>query len=61
MQGNVPPEGVSGETILRRLLDLNAHRCGACGSVPLSGNNDPDEMGILTANWVADPDCRGMC
>ena len=61
LQGNVPSEGVSGEIILHRLLDLNAHRCGACGSVPLSGDNDPDEMGILTANWVADPDCKGMC
>ena len=45
-------EGVTGETIQESMGDLVNHDCNVCGSVPLSGNNNPNEMGILTANFV---------
>ncbi len=40
------------------------HGCHTCGSVPIhfvdEGSNDPDE-GILTFNYVGNPDCVGQC
>lgn len=61
MQGNVPAEGVDGYTIGRRIADLNWHGCHLCGSVPLSGDNDADKMGILTVNYVTGKGCNGIC
>lgn len=61
MQGNVPALGIPGIVIKERLGDLVEHGCTSCGSVPLSGNNEPDELGILTVNYVAEPQCRGVC
>lgn len=61
MQGNVPAWGIPGNVIKERLRDLVKHGCTSCGSVPLSGDNEPDELGILTVNFVAQPQCRGVC
>lgn len=60
-QGNIPPEGVSGELVVTRLRDLLVHECNECGSVPLSGDNDPDKMGLLTVNYVSKATCSGVC
>ena len=61
MQGNVPAGGVDTAVIIERLGDLQAHGCTTCGSVPLSGDNNPNEMGILTLNFVKDGVCQGLC
>ena len=61
LQGNVPPTGVNGSTIKKRLGDLRDHGCHICGSVPLSGDNDPAKMGILVANFVTKGSCDGVC
>ena len=37
------------------------HGCDVCGSVPLAEDNDPDEAGILTVNYVAKGACEGLC
>ena len=60
MQGNVPNGGVNG-LIKARIGDLNTHGCLHCGSLPLSGDNNPDEMGILTSNFVGGLVCQGIC
>lgn len=60
-QGNVPVDGVDGATIGKRISDLNYHGCEFCGSVPLSGDNNPDAMGILTVNYVYHKGCNGLC
>ena len=60
-QGNVPETGVDGATIGRRIHDLNYHGCKKCGSVPLSGDNNPHAMGILTVNYVTSKACNGIC
>ena len=40
--------------------ELYAHGCGACGSVPIADDNNPDEEGILTINYVGSNDgCAG--
>lgn len=52
---------VNGSTIIARAGDLNSHGCWYCGSVPLSGDNKPEEMGILKANYVKDNRCSGVC
>ena len=40
------------------------HGCHTCGSVPIhfvdEGSNNPDD-GILTFNYVGNPDCVGEC
>ena len=50
--------------LVRGLSDkLLQHGCGTCGSVPikfLEGSNDPGP-GILTYNYVNNPDCTGQC
>ena len=65
MQGKVPSGGVNASTIIARLGDLDWHGCSGCGSVPLSGDNNPDEMGILTINYVKNyggtGGCNGLC
>ena len=61
MQGNVPSNGVLASLVFERLGDLQSHGCQTCGSVPISGDNDPDEMGILTLNYVTDSVCNGVC
>ena len=60
-QGNVPHQGIPAQLVLDRLWDLVEHDCTVCGSVPLSGDNDPDKMGILTSNYVAEGACLGVC
>ena len=60
-QGNVPAEGVTGQQIIMRLSELIEHGCRKCGSVPLSGDNDPDKMGTLTGNYVRKASCNGVC
>lgn len=61
LQGNVPAAGVNGSVVKARIADLNNHGCWFCGSVPLSGNNDPAETGILTSNYVLHAGCNGVC
>ena len=65
MQGDVPSDGVNASVIIARLGDLVWHGCQSCGSVPLSGDNNPDEMGILTINYVKNyggtGGCNGLC
>lgn len=62
MQGNVPAEGVLGSVIIERMSDLADH-CGdgMCGSVPLSGDNNPNTMGWLTVNYTYRKGCNGVC
>lgn len=57
----VTSTGVSGATIKRKLQELSEHGCTTCGSVPLSGDNDPDSQGILTVNYVGGTVCKGVC
>ncbi|KAL6721700.1 hypothetical protein ACLMJK_000804 [Lecanora helva] len=50
---------------IRPLTDqVLAHGCGTCGSIPIhyvdQGSNDPS-AGILTFNYVKNPDCIGNC
>ena len=50
---------------IRELNDaILEHGCGTCGSVPIhevdEGSNDPKD-GILTFNYVGNPDCVGDC
>ena len=51
--------------VVRPLVDaILEHGCHTCGSVPIhfvdERSNDPDE-GILTFNYVENPDCIGQC
>ena len=51
--------------VVRPLVDaVLEHGCHTCGSVPIhfvdEGSNDPSE-GILTFNYVKNPDCVGQC
>lgn len=57
----VPATGVVGATIKRKLQELSDHGCHVCGSVPLSGNNDPGSQGILTVNYISGVVCKGLC
>ena len=52
---------VNGSTIIARAGDLNSHGCWYCGSVPVSGDNKPEELGVLVVNWVSDFTCVGVC
>ena len=61
LEGNVPVTGVNGSTIKKRLGELRDHGCRVCGSVPLSGDNNPRRMGILVANFVTRGACDGVC
>ena len=62
LQNNVPEHGVRGEVIRERMQDLVNHGCQECGSVPVSGDNNPDSEGILPVNWVsATGGCHGVC
>ena len=64
LQGDLPigTVNVNGSVIKARISDLKNHGCKSCGSVPLSGNNDPRAAGILTANYVQDTQgCNGVC
>lgn len=50
---------------IRPLVDaILVHGCGTCGSVPIhyvdQKSNDPKD-GILTFNYVKNPDCVGEC
>lgn len=62
MEGNVPKGGVRGSVIIERLWDLKMHKCRWCGGVPISGDNDPGEMGVLKSDWVRVANCpTGVC
>lgn len=55
--------GVLGRDIKILYQDLVDHGCSACGSVPTglpAGINDVSR-GMLTLNFVSDPDCFGVC
>ena len=45
------------------LQDLVDHGCGFCGSAPLIRGRDKNDVstGILTANIVHNPPCKGLC
>ena len=58
---NVPATGVTGALVKRKLRELSDHGCRVCGSVPLSGDNDPLRHGILTVNYISKLACRGLC
>lgn len=57
----VPATGVNGALLKRKLQELQQHGCLVCGSVPLSGDNDPDREGILTVNYIGGVACKGLC
>lgn len=57
----MPATGVNGALIKRKLQELSAHGCQVCGSVPLSGDNDPGSRGILTVNYIGGVVCKGLC
>ena len=59
--GNVPPLGVTGDLVERKLAELKKYGCHVCGSVPLSDDNDANTAGELTVNWVSSGACWGMC
>lgn len=61
VQGNITSDGISGLVIKKRISDLAYHGCNYCGSVPISGDNDPLKAGLLTANYVQHPLCDGIC
>lgn len=53
---------INGSVIVDRVGDLNYHGCWYCGSVPLSGDNKPQEMGILVVDYVGGKvPCNGVC
>ena len=58
---NVPATGVTGALVKRKLRELRDHGCTVCGSVPLSGDNDPRSQGILTVNYIGGMACKGLC
>lgn len=61
LAGNAPAEGMTGLDLATRVGELNAHGCWYCGSVPLSGDNNPGKMGILRVNIASPPYCNGVC
>ena len=53
--------GIDGKLIKLKIEELYGHGCRACGSVPISDDNDPNEEGILTLNYVSDnAGCHGF-
>ncbi|KAI4104148.1 MAG: hypothetical protein LQ339_004001 [Xanthoria mediterranea] len=62
LQGEkVPADGVPGFVIKRLVHKLVRHGCKFCGSVPVSEDNNPYRLGILTSNFVTDKGCHGVC
>ena len=57
----VPAKAVDSQTVIKRLGELGQHHCVICGSVPLSGDNDPEMEGILVSNYVLKGFCDGVC
>lgn len=57
--------GITGDLIKTLVQDLVNHGCKVCGSVPVffnSGDNNINDHGELTINWVASTDeCSGLC
>lgn len=58
---NVPQNGVPGFVIKQRINDLLYHGCKFCGSVPVLGNNEAQEAGVLTSNYILARGCQGVC
>ncbi|KAL8671830.1 MAG: hypothetical protein Q9224_007607, partial [Gallowayella concinna] len=53
LQGEyVPKSGVPGFVIKRLVSQMSRHGCKFCGSVPVSEDNDPFRLGVLTSNFV---------
>ncbi|KAL8802699.1 MAG: hypothetical protein Q9182_003657 [Xanthomendoza sp. 2 TL-2023] len=62
LQGDhIPPGGVPGFVIKRLVHQLSGHGCLFCGSVPVSEDNEPYRLGVLTSNYVVDEGCQGVC
>ena len=61
LQGNISRTGVNGSIIKLRLNELRTHGCQICGSIPISGDNDPYDEGYLTSNFVTSGSCNGIC
>ncbi|MCJ1303616.1 hypothetical protein MMC08_006426 [Hypocenomyce scalaris] len=61
LTGNYPAGGINGTQVATLLGYLNSHNCWACGSVPISGNNNPKDEGVLTVDKVSSPGCDGVC
>lgn len=57
---NLAPPGIKGSEIKRKALELRKHGCFACGTVPLGDNNDPDDSGVLTLNYVLETECSTL-
>ena len=61
MQGNISSEGLDGAEIQLKMQQMIEHHCMGCGSVPISPDNDPQKLGILTVNYVRQSECEGLC
>ncbi|KAL8724777.1 MAG: hypothetical protein Q9166_007755 [cf. Caloplaca sp. 2 TL-2023] len=62
LQGaGVPATGVPASVIKRLVNQMVYHGCKFCGSVPVSEDNDPFQLGLLTSNYVMDEGCHGVC
>ncbi|KAI4242227.1 MAG: hypothetical protein L6R40_004098 [Gallowayella cf. fulva] len=62
LQGKeVPATGVPGFVIKRLVNHLSYHGCKFCGSVPISEDNRPFRLGVLTSNYVVNKGCHGVC
>ena len=61
MQGNISSEGADGAEIQLKMQQMIEHHCMGCGSVPISEDNDPQKLGILTVNYVRQSECEGLC
>ncbi|KAL8883476.1 MAG: hypothetical protein Q9192_007147 [Flavoplaca navasiana] len=62
LQGDhVPASGVPGFIIKRLVHHLVFHGCKFCGSIPVSADNNPYRLGVLTCNYVTDQGCQGVC
>ncbi|KAL8842820.1 MAG: hypothetical protein Q9176_002456 [Flavoplaca citrina] len=62
LQGDhVPASGVPGFIIKRLVHHLVFHGCKFCGSIPVSEDNNPYRLGVLTSNYVTDQGCQGVC
>ena len=48
------------DVVLQRINDLYPHMCQVCGSVPISWDNDPDEMEILACIYIRNTPCNGV-
>ena len=61
MQGNISAGGEDGAEIQLKMQQMIEHGCLGCGSVPISADNDPQKLGILTVNYVRESECEGLC